>query len=79
MDIRDLLQIVPKLLWGSADVLSNIEAPRVRITENGVFAETNHSPSLPYSLPSASMPYPVINVLQKRGDNVIAYEDSRSH
>ncbi|XP_066903662.1 glutathione hydrolase 7 isoform X2 [Halyomorpha halys] len=78
VDVRDMLQVVPKLLWGSESIMNSIEAARVRITENSLLAEINHSPFLPFTLPPASMPYPVINVIKKRGDNVFAYDDSRS-
>ncbi|CAH1396494.1 unnamed protein product [Nezara viridula] len=78
VDLRDMLQVLPKILWGSEGVVNSVEAARVRITENSLLAEINHPPVLPFSLPPASMPYPVINVIQKRGDEVLAYDDSRS-
>lgn len=77
VDVRDLLQVFPGLVWSSIDIQTMVEGARVRFSANGTLAEVNHAPSLPFPLPPAPLPYSVINVIEKYGDDVTSYADSR--
>jgi len=86
-DVRDGTQLLLSMLkTDPQDILSVNNIPRFRLKNNDVAIEypTNLTKqfselllSIGFNLSEATLPYPTSNIVQKKGDESVAFSDSR--